>query len=209
MKKTIILLLIILIFNACSTYYGKYDNNRYFEKFESVITFYGEEAAASFIAGKLNRILKHNGQQTLYISSFTDENGDTLIGGDMFAKKIVSAMTPYRDIKVVEDKSLFEVARERELTLKDLIDNNGYELEKLLNVKSILHGRIMKSGNAIMISIRCFETGTGSVIYATIIRIDFSPERVYELAPQQTLPDQKPPNNPEKKVIMPGDVIVF
>jgi len=179
MKKILILASILLFISSCSTYYGKYDYNQYFQNNEPFITVDSEEEAASFIARKLARRFKRSGYKTIAVLNFTDEYGDRLNRGDFFAGMIVSGLTRYRNPIVVERASLYEIVKERELSQTNLIDNKGYEIQQLVQADYILHGRILRGRHDDMISVRCFKVGTGEVVYATTVSIDYTPDPVY------------------------------
>ena len=177
MKKILILALIVLMLGSCSTYYGKYDYNRYFQNNEPYVIVDSEEAAAEFIARKLaRRFRRMHRQESLSVLAFTDEYGDRINRGDFFARMIVAEMTRYNNPIVVERESLYELVKERELSMTNLIDNEGYELRQLMQADYILHGRILRGKHEDMISVRCFEVGTGQVVYASTVSIDYSPE---------------------------------
>ncbi|MEA2077257.1 MAG: CsgG/HfaB family protein [Candidatus Marinimicrobia bacterium] len=196
MKKLVIFALIILMLGSCSTYYGKYDYDRYFQNNEPFITLDSEEEAAKFIARKLARRFRRYGRQTLSVLAFTDEYGDRINRGDFFAQMVISGLSRYRNPMVIERESLYEIVKERELTLTNLIDNEGYELNKLLQADYILHGRILRGKHEDMISVRCFKVGTGEVVYASTVSIDYTPD-VYVPAPV-------PPQGPIIIVNVPG-----
>jgi len=179
MKKVLIFALIALILSSCSTYYGKYEYDRYFQNNEPFVTVDSEEEAASFIARKLARQFKRRHRETLSVLSFTDEYGDRINRGDFFARMVIAEMTRYRNPIVVERESLYEIIKERELSMTNLIDNEGYELKKLLQADYILHGRILRGKHEDMISVRCFRVGSGEVVYAATVSIDYTPEPVY------------------------------
>ena len=179
MKKILILASILLFISSCSTYYGQYDYNQYFQNNEPFITVDSEEEAASFIARKLARRFKRSGYKTIAVLNFTDEYGDRINRGDFFAGMIVSGLTRYRNPIVVERASLYEIVKERELSQTNLIDNKGYEIQQLVQADYILHGRILRGRHDDMISVRCFKVGTGEVVYATTVSIDYTPDPVY------------------------------
>ena len=179
MKKILIFALIVLMLSSCSTYYGKYEYDRYFQNNEPFVTVDSEEEAASFIARKLARQFKRRHRETLSVLSFTDEYGDRINRGDFFARMVIAEMTRYRNPIVVERESLYEIIKERELSMTNLIDNEGYELKKLLQADYILHGRILRGKHEDMISVRCFRVGSGEVVYAATVSIDYTPEPVY------------------------------
>ena len=179
MKKVLIFSLIILMLSSCSTYYGKYEYDRYFQNNEPFVTVDSEEEAASFIARKLARQFKRRHRETLSVLSFTDEYGDRINRGDFFARMVIAEMTRYRNPIVVERESLYEIIKERELSMTNLLDNEGYELQKLLQADYILHGRILRGKHEDMISVRCFRVGSGEVVYAATVSIDYTPEQVY------------------------------
>lgn len=183
MKKILMLTVIILFTASCSTYYGKYDYDRYFQNNEPYVTVDSEDEAADFIARKLARRFRRMNRQTLSVLSFTDEYGDRINRGDFFAGQVVSGLTRYRNPIVVERESLYEIIKERELTLTNLIDNEGYQLRQLLQADYILHGRILRGRDIDMISVRCFEVGTGEVVYAATVSIDYTPDPVYVPVP--------------------------
>ena len=179
MKKLLIFALIVLMLGSCSTYYGKYDYDRYFQNNEPYVTVNSEEEAAEFIARKLARRFKRARRQTLSVLAFTDEYGDRINRGDFFARMVVAEMTRYNNPIIVERESLYELVKERELSMTNLIDNEGYELRQLLQADYILHGRILRGKHEDMISVRCFEVGTGQVVYASTVSIDYTPEPIY------------------------------
>ncbi|MCK4813499.1 MAG: hypothetical protein KAT14_06135, partial [Candidatus Marinimicrobia bacterium] len=176
MKKIIMLGFIVLLLSGCSTYYGKYDYNKYFQNKEPFITVDNEQEAAKFIARKLARRFKRSGPRTVVVLNFTDEYGDSLKQGAFFAGMIISGLDRYRNPIVVERDALYEIVKERELTQTNLISNKGYELKKLIQAEYILNGRILCGKRDDMISVRCFEVGTGKVVYASTISIDRTPE---------------------------------
>ncbi len=188
MKKIMIFALIILMLASCSTYYGKYDYDRYFQNNEPFVTVDSEEEAAEFIARKLARRFRRFGKQTLSILAFTDEYGDRINRGDFFSQMVIAGLSRYRNPIVIERESLYEIVKERELSLTNLIDNEGYELNKLLQADYILHGRILRGKHEDMISVRCFEVGTGQVVYASTVSIDYTPEPIYIPVPTTTPP---------------------
>jgi len=183
MKKILILASILLFLSSCSTYYGQYDYNQYFQNSEPFVTVDSEEEAASFIARKLARRFKRSGYKTIAVLNFTDEYGDRINRGDFFAGMIVSGITRYRNPIVVERESLYEIVKERELSQTNLIDNKGYEIQQLVQADYILHGRILRGRHNDMISVRCFKVGTGEVVYATTVSIDYIPDPIY-VSPQ-------------------------
>jgi TolB-like protein len=178
MKKILILALIVLVLGSCSTYYGKYDYNRYFQNNEPYVVVDSEEDAAAFIARKLARRFRRTPHKTLSVLAFTDEYGDRINRGDFFARMVVAEMTRYNNPMVVERESLYELIKERELSMTNLLANEGYELEKLLQADYILHGRILRGKHEDMISVRCFEVGTGQVVYAATVSIDYTPDPI-------------------------------
>ncbi|MEA3392488.1 MAG: CsgG/HfaB family protein, partial [Candidatus Marinimicrobia bacterium] len=169
--------------SSCSTYYGKYEYNQYFQNNEPFITVDSEEEAAGFIARKLARRFKRSGYKTIAVLNFTDEYGDRINRGDFFAGMIVSGLTRYRNPIVVERASLYEIVKERELSQTNLIDNKGYKIQQLVQADYILHGRILRGKHDDMISVRCFEVGTGKVVYATTVSIDYTPDPPYVSSP--------------------------
>ncbi|MCK5817479.1 MAG: hypothetical protein KAH15_05695 [Candidatus Marinimicrobia bacterium] len=179
MKKILIIASILLFLSSCSTYYGQYDYNQYFQNSEPFVTVDSEEEAASFIARKLARRFKRSGYKTIAVLNFTDEYGDRINRGDFFSGMIVSGLTRYRNPIVVERASLYEIVKERELSQTNLIDNKGYEIQQLVQADYILHGRILRGRHDDMISVRCFKVGTGEVVYATTVSIDYTPDPVY------------------------------
>lgn len=179
MKKILILASILLFISSCSTYYRQYDYNQYFQNNEPFVTVDSEEEAASFIARKLARRFKRSGYKTIAVLNFTDEYGDRINRGDFFSGMIVSGLTRYRNPIVVERASLYEIVKERELSQTNLIDNKGYEIQQLVQADYILHGRILRGRHDDMISVRCFKVGTGEVVYATTVSIDYTPDQVY------------------------------
>jgi len=193
MKKILILVSILLFLSSCSTYYGKYDYNQYFQNNEPFITVDSEEEAARFIARKLARRFKQGGYKTIAILNFTDEYGDRINRGDFFAGMIVSGLTGYRNPIVVERASLYEIVKERELSQTNLINNKGYEIQQLVQADYILHGRILRGRYDDMISVRCFKVGTGEVVYATTVSIDYTPDPIYVPVP---VPVPQPPRYP-------------
>ena len=176
MKKILMLALILLVLGSCSTYYGKYDYDRYFQNNEPYITVDSEEEASEFIARKLARQFRRGPRETLSVLSFTDEYGDRINRGDFFSRMVIAEMTRYNNPVVVERESLYELIKERELSMTNLIDNEGYRLGQLMQADYILHGRILRGKYEDMISVRCFEVGTGQVVYAATVSIDYVPE---------------------------------
>ena len=196
MKKLLILALIILMLGSCSTYYGKYDYNRYFQNNEPYVVVDSEEEAAAFIARKLARRFKRVRNHTISVLPFTDEYGDRINRGDFFAGTVVAYLGRYRNPIVVERESLYELVKEREVTMTNRIDNEGYELRQLLQADYILHGRILRWKHEDMISVRCFEVGTGQVVYAATVSIDYTPEPevIYVPTPTPPIPHPTPPS---------------
>ncbi len=174
---------IVLLLSGCSTYYGKYDYNKYFQNKEPFIIVDDEQEAAKFIARKLAHRFKRSGPRTVVVLNFTDEYGDSLKQGAFFAGMIISGLDRYRNPIVVERDALYEIVKERELTQTNLISNKGYELKKLIQAEYILNGRILCGKRDDMISVRCFEVGTGKVVYASTISIDRTPEIQVSSAP--------------------------
>jgi len=208
MKKLLIFALIVLMLGSCSTYYGKYDYDRYFQNNEPYVTVDSEEEAAEFIARKLARRFKRARRQTLSVLAFTDEYGDRINRGDFFARMVVAEMTRYNNPIVVERESLYELVKERELSMTNLIDNEGYELRQLLQADFILHGRILRGKHEDMISVRCFEVGTGEVVYAATVSIDYTPEPTYTTPVYDPTPNHpviivnNPPSNPNPPTVI-------
>ena len=200
MKKILILASILLFLSSCSTYYGQYDYNQYFQNSEPFVTVDSEEEAASFIARKLARRFKRSGYKTIAVLNFTDEYGDRINRGDFFAGMIVSGITRYRNPIVVERESLYEIVKERELSQTNLIDNKGYEIQQLVQADYILHGRILRGRHDDMISVRCFKVGTGEVVYATTVSIDYTPDPVYVSPPPRPVIIVTPPSGGTVKV---------
>jgi hypothetical protein len=178
MKKIILLLGILIVISSCSTYYGKYDYNQYFQNNEPFVTVDSEEEAASFIARKLARGFRRSTPQTIAILNFTDEYGDRLNRGVFFADMVMSGLSYYRNPVVVERNALYEIVKERELSQTNLIANKGTELSSLIQADLILTGRILRGRHEDMISVRCFRVGTGEVVYASTISIDYTPDPV-------------------------------
>lgn len=183
MKKILILVSILLFLSSCSTYYGKYEYNQYFQNNEPFITVDSEEEAARFITRKLARRFRRSPNKTIVILNFTDEYGDRLNRGIFFADMIVSGLSFYRNPVVVERESLYEIVKERELTQTNLIENKGTTITSLVQADYILTGRILRGKHDDMISVRCFKVGTGEVVYASTVSIDYTPEPVYVPAP--------------------------
>ncbi len=207
MKKMILLAAVLMFLSGCSTYYGNYDYNAYFQNDEPFITVDNEQEAADFIARKLKRYFKRSGMATMAVLNFTDEYGDRLNRGIFFADRVVAALSRYRNPVVVERESLYEIVRERELSQTSLIINKGYELRQLVQADYILHGRIYRGDWDDMVSVRCFEVGSGRVIYAATIDIDrtpdFIPQPHYGPYPGPH-PEPRPPRPPK-----PGPVIII
>ena len=183
MKKILILVSILLFISSCSTYYGNYDYNQYFQNNEPFVTVDSEEEAASFIARKLARGFRRSSLKTIAVLNFTDEYGDRLNRGIFFADMIVSGLSYYRNPVVVERESLYDLVKERELSQTNLIENRGTTITSLVQADYILTGRILRGKHDDMISVRCFEVGTGKVVYASTISIDYTPDPIYVPVP--------------------------
>lgn len=179
MKKAFLSIIVILIMFSCSTSYNKYDYNEYFQNNEPFVTVESEQEAAYRIAYKLNRIVRHSSGLTVAVLSFTDEYGDQLTRGDIFADMVTSAVSSKRYLRVVERNMLYEIIKEQELSESNLTESRGEVVGKLMNVDAIITGRILRSKWEDQISVRCFKVGTGEVIYASTINIDYRPEEVY------------------------------
>jgi len=195
MKKILLLVSILLFISSCSTYYGNYDYNQYFQNNEPFVTVDSQEEAASFIAKKLARGFRRSPLKTIAILNFTDEYGDRLNRGIFFADMIVSGLSYYRNPIVVERESLYELVKERELSQTNLIANKGTTITMLVEADYILSGRILRGRNDDMISVRCFEVGTGKVVYASTISIDYTPDPIYVPVPVP-VPHPPTPNPP-------------
>ncbi|RKY54963.1 MAG: hypothetical protein DRP93_04335 [Candidatus Neomarinimicrobiota bacterium] len=216
MKKVLILVSILLLISSCSTYYGNYDYNQYFQNNEPFVTVDGEEEAAGFVARKLARGFRRNPKQTIVVLNFTDEYGDRLNRGIFFTNMIVSELSNYRNPIVIERESLYEIVKERELTQTNLIENRGTTITSLVQADYILTGRILRGKHDDMISVRCFKVGTGEVVYASTISIDYTPDPIYipvqvpAPAPNyphpnpQPGPSPKPNPKPEPEIVKPS-----
>jgi TolB-like protein len=183
MKKLILLASILLFLSSCSTYYGKYDYNQYFQNNEPFITVETEEDAAFFIAKKLARGFRRTPLQTIAVLNFTDEYGDRLNRGVFFADMVVSGLSYFKNPVVVERESLYELVKERELSQTNLIENRGSAISSLTQADYILSGRILRGKHEDMISVRCFRVGTGEVVYASTVSIDYTPDAYVPVSP--------------------------
>lgn len=179
----------LVLISSCSTNYRKYDYNQYFQTNEPFITVDSEEKAAQHIARKLARSFRRAPQQNIAILNFTDEYGDRLNRGVFFADMITSSLLYYRNPRVVERDGLYEIVKEQELSQTNLIADRGTELYQLVKADYIMSGRILRSRQEDMISVRCFRVGTGEVVYASTISIDYSPDPI-------TVPLPRYPNYP-------------
>ncbi len=183
MKKIVYLLIALVLISSCSTYYGKYDYDQYFQTNEPFVTVDSEEEAAQHIARKLARSFRRAPYQTIAILNFTDEYGDRLNRGVFFADMITSGLLYYRNPGVVERDELYEIVKERELSQTSLLQNRGSELYELAQADYIMSGRILRGRYEDMISVRCFRVGTGEVVYASTISIDYTPDPVIVSTP--------------------------
>lgn len=179
MKKAFLSIIVILIMFSCSTSYNKYDYNEYFQNNEPFVTVESEQEAAYRIAYKLNRIVRHTSGLTVAVLNFTDEYGDKLTRGNIFADMVTSAVSSKRHLRVVERNMLYEIVKEQELSESNLTESRGAVVGKLMNVDAIITGRILRGQWEDQISVRCFKIGTGEVIYASTININYRSEEVY------------------------------
>ena len=183
MKKILILVSILLFISSCSTNYANYEYDQYFQNNEPFVTVDSEQEAARFIARKLASGFRRSPQKTIAVLNFTDEYGDRLNRGIFFADMIVSGLSYYRNPIVVERESLYELVKERELSQTNLIENRGTTITMLVQADYILSGRILRGRHDDMISVRCFEVGTGQVVYASTISIDYTPDPPFVSSP--------------------------
>ncbi|MBN2780437.1 MAG: hypothetical protein JXR21_00560, partial [Candidatus Marinimicrobia bacterium] len=85
-----------------------------------------------------------------------------------------------------------------------------YELHRLVQADYILHGRIYRGDWDDMVSVRCFEVGSGRVIYAATIDIDRTPDFIPQPhygpypGPHPEPRSPRPPHPPK-----PGPVIII
>lgn len=178
MKKNFIIPLLILLLVSCSTTrYDNYEYNHYFQSSEPYISVDEERDAARYIARKIARQFRRSDYRTLAVLNFTDEYGDPLNRGIYFADRVAYELSGYRNPVVIKRQNLYDIIRERELRHRNLIREKGYMIERLVHADYILTGRIIRTEwNEEIISVRCFETGTGRVIYAATVNIE---RRIY------------------------------
>jgi hypothetical protein len=175
MKKLTLFFAAIILFTSCSTTYNfesDYSYNRYFQQHEPYHRVDNEYEAAKLIARKLGRIFRRMGPRSLAVLDFSDEYGDRSLRGRVLADMIVMDLYHYRNPVIIKRGSLNELMLERELSTYDLLTERGYRLRQLANADFILHGRIQTGVWDEVISLRCFEAGSGKVMYAATIRID-------------------------------------
>lgn len=150
------------------------------------MTVDSEEEAAQHISRKLAKAFRKSPQQSIAILNFTDEYGDRLNRGVFFADMVTSGLLYYRNPIVVERESLYEIVKEQELSQTNLIADRGTELNQLVQADYIMSGRILRGRQEDMISVRCFRVGTGEVVYASTISIDYTPDPI--VVPTPTYP---------------------
>lgn len=183
MKNKFTLALLLLLFSACATYNyeSDYSHNSYFQPHEPRYHASNQHEAAELIARKLARNFRHFAPSTLAILDFSDEFGERSFRGSVFADMIAFYLYQYRNPIVVKRGTLNELMLERELTIYDLLNDRGSHLRELAKADYILYGRIHEKMWDEEISLRCFESGSGRVIFAATIRNDRSDlERVFD-----------------------------
>lgn len=182
MKNKFTFALLLLLFSSCTTYNyeSDYSHNSYFQPHEPQYHVGNQHEAAKLIARKLARNFRHFAPSTLAILDFSDEFGKHSFRGSVFADMIAFYLYEYRNPLVVKRATVNELMLERELTIYDLLNDRGYRLRELAKADYILYGRIHEKMWDEEISLRCFESGSGRVIFAATIRNDRSdPERVF------------------------------
>ncbi len=174
MKKACVLFVSVLLLLSCSTTrYTHYEYDRYFQNTEPYTYVDDPEDAARYIARKIARQFRRSEYRTIAVLNFTDEYGDPLNRGMYFADEVAFALSRYRNPVVVKRETLYEMVRERQLFHRDLIRERGYMASRLVHADYVLTGRIIRGEWDERVSVRCFETGTGRVVYAATLHVEY------------------------------------
>lgn len=205
MKKWILSICLLILLSACASYnYSeKYEYDNYFERHEPVFTVESRDDAARLIARRIGRVFRKHDPKSLAILDFTDEYGDRMISGSLFADQIAMYLYHYQNPVIIQRGTINELILEQELSIHDLLFDRAFRLRQLSRADYVLYGRIYRGLWEEQISLRCFETGTGNVIYAATIRINY--EHMGPRSPRPPHPPQppRPPDDNSKRD--PGD----
>ena len=191
MKKITLFLLSLIFVVSCSTFVSHYDYDRYFQEKESVIAFFNYDEAATHIAKKMSQIFKKMSGPKLAVIPFADETGDWSAQGEILARNILNDLHGYANLRIPDHTGLNKHILEDNLTLAQLVDDNGALLTTLLDADYILHGQLVRGEQFDEVSLRCFKAGSREVVYATTVSIERSPGEVY-VNPQKLSPNPVP-----------------
>ncbi|MDD3095674.1 MAG: hypothetical protein WC372_03445 [Candidatus Neomarinimicrobiota bacterium] len=196
MKKLIFAIALLLLLCSCATlnYSEKYEYDNYFERHEPFYTVDSRDDAARQVARKIGRLFRKHSPQSLAILDFSDEYGDRTMSGSLFADQIALHLYRYRNPLIIKRGSINELILERELSIRDLLYDRAYRMRQLSNADYVLHGRIERGIWDEYISLRCFETGSGKVIYAATIRVNYRND--FHSHPPYPPPPYRPPQAP-------------
>lgn len=187
MKTQILFIALLFVLTGCASYHydnTNYTHNRYFEQHEPYYRADNQHEAAKLVARKLGRIFKQMPPRSLAILDFGDEFGERSFRGSVFSDMIAFYLYKYRNPVVVKRGTVNELMFEKELTIYDLLDDRGYRLHEFIKADYILYGRIQQGLWDESISLRCFESGTGRVIFAaTILNDRYDIENIFEYRP--------------------------
>ncbi|MDD3716321.1 MAG: hypothetical protein PHT46_04360 [Candidatus Marinimicrobia bacterium] len=198
MKKWILSMCLLILLSACVSYnYSeKYEYDNYFQRHEPVLTVESRNDAARLIARRVGRVFRKLGPKSLAVLDFTDEYGDRMISGSLFSDQIALNLYHYQNPVIIQRGTINELIREQELSIQNLLFDRAFRLRQLSRADFVLYGRIYRGLWEEQISLRCFEAGTGNVIYAATIRINYERFGMRPPRPPRPLEPPHPPRPP-------------
>ncbi len=175
MKKWIFPIALLILLGACASgnYYEKFEYNTYFQRYEPHHTVDSRQDAARLIARKVANVFRKRAPLSLAVLDFTDEYGDRLISGSLFSDEISRHLLRYRNPLLIQRGNLNQLIMEQRLSSHDLLYDHAFRLQQLSRADYVLYGRIYRGLWDEQISFRCFEAGTGIVVYAATLNINY------------------------------------
>ncbi len=180
MKKTSVLLMILLFLFACATT-GKNNQaefnatQKHSSQAETAAPV-GQDDAATVL---VNTVIEHVHKlphKRLTVTDFTDIGGGESEIGKLISEKITTKLSQVGEIKVIERKQLNKILDEQKLSLSDITEEDEKEVGKILNVDAIVSGSVAHLDDYIEINARMIDVTTGEIYCAVNHREKFDPK---------------------------------